>query len=311
MIIPFKQHLIEKAKAKKVPMDLQFLGIQLFNGLILGSIFVLLSLGLSVIFGTLGVVNFSHGALYMLGAYGTYTLVTLAGIPYFAVLLICPILVGFVGVFLERALIRRLYDLPHFYNLLLTFGIMFFLQDAIKIIYGPQGEPFHIPAELSGAVDLGFFMYPRFRLFVIVVTGILALGIWMFINKTRLGAVIRSGTDDSQMASALGINISKTFTLVFGLGSALSGLAGVLAAPLQNVQPLMGMDILVETFVVVIIGGMGSIGGSIMAGLIIGQIVTLGIMFWPPASTVMIYVFMAVILAFRPRGFFGRAQFFE
>ena len=292
-------------------MDFHFLIVQLFNGLILGSIYVLLSLGLSVIFGTLGVVNFAHGALYMLGAYGAYSLVTVLGLPYFAALLICPFLVGVVGIILEKSLIRKLYHLPHFYNLLLTFGIMFFIQDAIKIIYGPEGEPFHMPAALSGAVDLGLIIYPKFRLFIIVFTAFLALSVWLFINKTRLGAIIRSGTDDSEMADSLGINISKTFTLVFGFGAALSGLAGVLAAPIQNVQPLMGMDILVETFVVVIIGGMGSIGGSILAGLIIGELVTLGIIFWPPMSTILIYVFMAIILIVRPRGFFGRSQFFE
>jgi len=292
-------------------LDLHFIFIQLFNGLILGSIYVLLSLGLTVIFGTLGVVNFAHGALYMLGAYFAYTFVTVLHIHYFFAMLIAPLVVGAIGILLEKPLISKLYRLPHFYNLLLTFAIMFFIQDAIKIIFGPEGEPFNIPDFLDGAVDLGFMAYPKFRLFVILVTGILALAVWLFIGKTRLGAIIRAGTDDSEMADALGINISKTFTLVFGMGAALSGFAGVLAAPIQNVQPLMGMDILVETFVVVIVGGMGSVGGSILAGLIIGEIITLGILFWPPASTVMVYVFMAVILITRPRGLFGRAQFFE
>lgn len=292
-------------------MDLHFIFIQLFNGLILGSIYVLLSLGLTVIFGTLGVVNFAHGALYMLGAYGAYTFVNLLGFPYFLALVICPLIVGTIGILLEKPLISKLYKLPHFYNLLLTFGIMFFIQDAIKIIYGPEGEPFRIPEALGGAVDLGFMVYPKFRLFVIFMTAVLALGVWLFIEKTKLGAIIRAGTDDSEMADALGINISKTFTFVFGMGAALSGLAGVLVAPIQDVQPLMGMDILVVTFVVVIVGGMGSIGGSILAGLIIGEIITLGIMFWPPASTVLVYAFMAVILIVRPRGFFGRADFFE
>lgn len=292
-------------------MDLHFLLIQLFNGLILGSIYVLSSLGLTVIFGTLGVVNFAHGALYMLGAYAAYGVVTHAPIPYLLAIFLCPVMVGIIGIILEKLLISRLYNLPHFYNLLLTFGVMFFLQDAIKILFGPEGEPFGIPSPLDGVVDLGFMVYPKFRLFVIGVTAVLSLSLWLFLEKTRLGAIIRAGTDDSQMADALGIDISKTFTLVFGLGAALSGLAGVLAAPIQNVQPLMGMDILVETFVVVIIGGMGSITGSILAGLILGELVTLGIIFWPPISKVLIYIFMAVILISRPRGFLGRAQFFE
>ena len=292
-------------------MDFHFLCIQLFNGLILGSIYVLLSLGLTVIFGTLGVVNFAHGALYMMGAYAAYSIVTVLHVNFFIAILICPIIIGIIGILLERYLVSKLYDLPHFYNLLLTFGIMFFLQDAVKIIYGPEGEPFNIPGILSGAVNLGFMIYPKYRLFIIVTTAFLAFVVWFFIQKTRLGAIIRAGTDDSEMVDALGINISKTFTLVFGMGAGLSGLAGVLAAPIQDVQPMMGMDILVETFVVVIIGGMGSIGGSVLAGLVIGELVTLGIIFWPPVATILIYVFMAVILIIRPRGFFGRTAFFE
>ena len=292
-------------------MTTQFLFMQLFNGLIMGSIYVLLSLGLTIIFGTLGVVNFAHGALYMLGAYAAYTAVTLLGLPFFLAMLVCPIIVGAIGIILEKTLISKLYDLPHFYNLLLTFGIMFAVQDGVKIIFGPEGEPFNIPQALSGAVNLGFMYYPKYRLFIIVLTAALSLWVWLFIARTKLGAIIRAGTDNSETVSALGINISKTFTLVFGLGAALSGLAGVLSAPLQNVQPLMGMDILVETFVVVIIGGMGSIGGSILAGLIIGELVTLGIIFWPPMANVLIYAFMALILIIRPRGFFGRAEFFE
>ena len=292
-------------------MDLQYIFTQVFNGLILGSIYVLLSLGLTVIFGTLGVVNFAHGALYMLGAYGAYTLTTLVGLPFLLSLLICPVIVGLIGIILERLLISKLYNLPHFYNLLLTFGIMFFIQDAVKIIFGPEGEPFNTPGILDGAVNLGFIIYPKYRLFVIVVTAFLTFAVWVFIEKTKLGAVIRAGTDDSEMADALGINIFKTFSLVFGMGAALSGLAGVLVAPIQNVQPQMGMDILIVAFVVVIVGGMGSIGGTILSGLIIGELVTLGIVFWPTLSIVLIYVFMAIILIARPRGLFGRTEFFE
>ena len=277
----------------------------------MGCIYALIALGLSVIYGVMNVVNFAHGALYMLGAYAAYTTVTLLDIPFFLALFLCPILVGVIGIILEKTLVSKLYDLPHFYNLLLTFGIMFAIQDGIKIIFGPEGEPFNIPQSLSGAVNLGFMYYPKYRLFIIVLTAALALGVWLFIARTKLGAIIRAGTDNSEMVSALGINISRTFTLVFGMGAALSGLAGILSAPLQNVQPLMGMDILVETFVVVIIGGMGSIGGSILAGLIIGELVTLGIIFWPPMANILIYVFMAFILIIRPRGFFGRAEFFE
>jgi branched-chain amino acid transport system permease protein len=292
-------------------MDYHFILIQLFNGLILGSIYVLLALGLTVIFGTLGVVNFAHGALYMLGAYAAYSIVTLLNLHFIVAILICPIIVGIIGILLEKFLISKLYKLPHFYNLLLTFGIMFFIQDATKIIYGPEGEPFNIPKFLEGAVNLGFVVYPKYRLFIILITGFLALGVWFFIEKTKLGAIIRAGTDDSETADALGINISRTFTLVFGMGAALAGLAGVIAAPTQDVQPLMGMNFLVESFVVVIVGGMGSIGGSILAGLIVGELVTLGIIFWAPMSTTLVYIFMAIVLILRPRGLMGRAAFFE
>jgi branched-chain amino acid transport system permease protein len=292
-------------------MDFHFILIQLFNGLILGSIYVLLSLGLTVIFGTLGVVNFAHGALYMLGAYTAYTLVSVLNVHFLWAILLCPMIVGGIGMGLERFLISKLYKLPHVYNLLLTFGIMYFIQDAIKIIYGPEGEPFNIPKFLDGAIDLGFIIYPKYRLFIITLTAILAAGVWLFLVKTKLGAIIRAGTDDSGMVEALGINISKIFTLVFGMGAGLAGIAGVLAAPIQDVSPLMGMNFLVETFVVVIVGGMGSIGGSILAGLIVGELVTIGIIFWPPISTTLIYIFMVIILIVRPRGFMGRVAFFE
>lgn len=292
-------------------MEIHFILVQLFNGLILGSIYVLLSLGLTVIFGTLGVVNFAHGALYMLGAYTAYTLVTLLNIHFFLAMILCPLIVGMIGLILERFLISKLYKLPHFYNLLLTFGIMYFIQDAIKIIFGPEGEPFNIPDFLDGSINLGFMVYPKYRLFIILLTSFLALGVWLFLVKTRLGAIIRAGTDDSEMADALGINISKIFTLVFGMGAALAGLAGILAAPIQDVSPLMGMNFLVETFVVVIVGGMGSIGGSILAGLIVGELITIGIIFWPPMSTTLIYIFMIIILILKPRGLMGRIAFFE
>ena len=292
-------------------MDYHFLFMHLFNGLILGSIYILLSLGLTVIFGTLGVVNFAHGALYMLGAYAAYSVVKLLGLHFILAILICPILVGFIGILLEKFFISKLYKLPHYYNLLLTFGIMFFIQDAIKIIYGPQGVPFNIPGFLGGSVDLGFMILPKYRLFIILMTGFLSLGVWLFIDKTKLGAIIRAGTDDSEMADALGTNISRTFTLVFGMGAALSGLAGVIAAPVQDVGPQMGMNFLTGAFVVVIVGGMGSIGGSILSGLIIGELITLGIIFWGPVSTTLIYVFMAIVLILRPRGLMGRAAFFE
>jgi branched-chain amino acid transport system permease protein len=292
-------------------MDIQFISAQLFNGLMLGSFYILLSLGLSIIFGMLGVVNFAHGALYMLGAYAGYTVCTILGQNFWLALIIAPLAVGVIGMALEATLIRRLYSVPHFYNLLLTFGIMLALEELVRMIFSPIGKPFDTPPALVGSVDLGFIMFPKYRLFIIVVTVISSGAIALLIARTKLGAIVRAGTDDSEMASALGINISKVFTLVFGLGAGLAGLAGVLAAPVQNVIPDMGANILVESFVVVIIGGMGSVLGSILGGLIVGELITLGVVFWPPVANVVIFVFMAVILIMRPRGFFGRAKFFE
>jgi branched-chain amino acid transport system permease protein len=277
----------------------------------LGSFYVLLSLGLSIIFGMLGVVNFAHGALYMLGAYAAWTLCYVFPLNFWTALIVAPLVVGVIGMIMEWGLIKRLYSVPHFYNLLLTFGLMLFVEEGIRAIYTPIGKPFDTPAALVGSVDLGFMMFPKYRIFIILMTAACAVVIWLFLSRTKLGSIIRAGTDDSEMVSALGIDISKIFTLVFGIGAALAGLAGVLAAPVQNVTPEMGNSILTETFVVVIIGGMGSILGSILGGLIIGELITLGVVFWPPVANTLVFVFMAVVLLVRPRGFFGRAKFFE
>lgn len=292
-------------------MTAQFVLMQLFNGLILGSLYVLLALGLSIIFGTLGIINFAHGAFFMLGAYIAYTITTYL-IPNFWVALICvPIAMALFGAACEMILFRRLYDLPPLYIMLLTFGLMLVLQDTVRLIYGSMGVPFATPELLSGAVNLGFMYYPKYRLFLIIVTGLVSLGVWLFLSRTKLGAMIRAGTDNSQMVDALGINISRIITLVVGLGTGLAGLAGVLAAPIQNVRHLMGMDFLIDCFVVVVIGGMGSIGGSILGGLIVGEIIAVGVMIWPPMANTLIYLFMAVFLLTRPRGLFGREAFHD
>jgi branched-chain amino acid transport system permease protein len=292
-------------------MGIQFIGAQLFNGLMLGSFYVLLSLGLTIIFGMLGVVNFAHGALYMLGAYAAYTLCYIFSMNFWLALVVAPLVVSVIGMIAEWTMIKRLYSVPHFYNLLLTFGLMIFIEEGVRLIYGPIGKPFDTPLALVGSVDLGFMIFPKYRIFIILMSTACALLIWLFLSRTKLGSIIRAGTDDSEMVSALGIDISKVFTLVFGIGAGLAGLAGVLAAPVQNVTPEMGNSILIETFVVVIIGGMGSIFGSILGGLIIGELITLGVVFWPPVANTLVFVFMALILLLRPRGFFGRAKFFE
>jgi branched-chain amino acid transport system permease protein len=291
-------------------MELMTLLMMLFNGLVLGSYLVLLSLGLSIIFGMLGVVNFAQGALYMLGAYAGYTLLSL-GVDFWFTLILAPLIVAALAGILEKLLIRHLYKEPDIYILLLTFGLMMVFEEVIRLIFGDLGKPIAPPEVLSGAVNLGFMYYPAYRLFIIVLMVIVSIGTWLFLTKTKIGSIVRAGTDDSPMVDALGINISRIYTGVFAFGAGLAGLAGILAGPIREVTPLMGNDILVLIFVVVVIGGLGSIAGSIIAGLLIGEIITLGVLFWPEAAMTLVYVFMALILLFRPRGLFGRAGFHE
>jgi branched-chain amino acid transport system permease protein len=292
-------------------MNTQFVLMQLFNGLILGSIYVLLSLGLSIIFGMLGVINFAHGAFYMLGAYVAYAMTSYIFPSFWIALVFAPIVMGAFGALCEVLLFRRLYKLPPLYIMLVTFGLMMVLQDTIRLIFGSMGVPFNTPGALEGALNIGFMYYPKYRLFLIIITAICAVGVWLFLARTKLGAIIRASTDNSSMVDALGINISRIITLVFGLGIGLAGLAGVLAAPVQNVTHLMGMDFLIDCFVVVVIGGLGSIPGSIVGGLIVGEIISLGIIVWPPVANTLIYVFMAAFLLIRPRGLFGREAFHD
>lgn len=292
-------------------MDIQFIMMHLFNGLILGSIYVLLSLGLSIIFGMLGIINFAHGTFYMLGAYTAYTIATYITPNSWVTFIFSPIILGLFGAGCEFFLFRRLYKLPSLYIMLFTFGLMWVLQDIIRIIFGAMGVPYPTPESFMVLVNLGFMYYPKYRLFLIIVSGLCSLGVWLFLSRTKLGAIIRAGTDNSVMVDALGINIAMITTLVFGLGIGLAGLAGVLAAPIQNVRPLMGTDFLIDCFVVVAIGGMGSVAGSIIGGLIVGQIIALGVMLWPPIANSLIYVFMAAFLLLRPRGLFGREAFHE
>jgi len=292
-------------------MNIQFIVMQLFNGLILGSIYVILSLGLTIIFGMLGIINFAHGAFYMFGAFVAYTIMTYLLPNFWVALIIGPIAMALFGVACEVSLLRRLYNLPPLYIMLFTFGLMLALQDSIRMIYGSAGVPFRTPSSLDGSINLGFMFYPKYRIFLIIITSLCSLGVWVFLSRTKLGAIIRAGTDNSTMVDALGINISKVFTLVFGMGIGLAGLAGVLAAPLQNVSHLMGVDFLVDCFVVVVVGGMGSIVGSIVGGLVVGEIIAFGVMVWPPMAHSLIYLFMAAFLLLRPRGLFGREAFHE
>lgn len=292
-------------------MSAQFIIMQLFNGLVLGCIYVFLSLGLSIIFGMLGIINFAHGAFYMLGAYTAYTIGSYISPNFWLAFIFAPFLMGIFGAACEVFLFRPLYRLPPLYIMLFTFGLMMVLQDAVRMIFGSMGVPYSTPHSFIGSVNLGFMQYPKYRFFLIIVTCLFSIAVWLFLSKTKLGATIRASTDNSVMVDALGINISRIITIVFGLGIGLAGLAGVLAAPIQNVTHLMGMDYLIDCFVVVVIGGMGSIAGSIIGGLIVGEIIALGILVWPPIAHTLIYFFMAVFLLIRPRGLFGREAFHE
>lgn len=279
--------------------------IQIFNGLVNGAFYALLSLGLAVIFGMLRIVNFAHGALYMLGAFTAYALGERFGLGFWTSLLVAPLAVGLFGILLERTMIRRLYDLPASYNLLLTFGLTLVIQDGVRLIYGISGQPYAPPQQLSGATNLGFIFFPTFRLFAIVVSVVICSLTWFVIERTRVGAVIRAATENPTITRAFGIDVSLWVTAVFGFGSALAGLAGVLAAPIYSVDPLMGSELIITTFAVVVIGGLGSILGSVITGYAVGVLVAIGSALYPPIANTLIFILMALVLLLRPTGLFG------
>ncbi len=289
-------------------MELGYLLLQIFNGLINGSFYALLSLGLAVIFGMLRVVNFAHGVLYMLGAFAAYILLQQFSIGFWLALIIVPIVIGALGMLLERLLIRRLYGLDPLYNFLLTFGIALVLQDAVRLRFGMQGQPYAMPHELTGATSLGVFIYPTYRLFVITFSLLVCIGVWYIIERTRVGMVVRAATEKADLTRALGINVDRWVTPVFGFGVALAALGGVLAAPMRSISPEMGADLIIVTFAVVVIGGLGSILGSVIAGFIVGILASLGAAFFPPLTNTLAFVLMAVVLLVRPAGLFGSAE---
>jgi len=276
---------------------------QVINGLILGTIYILMALGLSLIRGTMGILNFAHGVLFTLGAYLTVKVAMLTN--FWIAIILGPILVGFVGMFIQRFFMRRLQGKHELFGLLLTFGMAYIIEDIIKIVWGVGGQPFNIPPVLSGFVDFGFFIYPTYRLFILGVTGLLLVALYIFLNKTKTGLIIKAGSRDLTMVSLLGIPVQKVFTLVFGLGTMLAGIAGALAAPMWGVQPTMGNKILIPAFVVITLGGMGSLIGAVAGGLIIGVAVSLAILIQPFFSDLIIYIIMATVLLVRPRGLFG------
>jgi branched-chain amino acid transport system permease protein len=281
---------------------------QLLIGLINGSFYALLSLGLSVIFGLLNIINFAHGALYMMGAFVAYFLLQWAGLGYWWALLISPVVVGLLGVVLERTMLKRLYHLDHLYGLLLTFGLALIIQGLFRNQFGSSGLPYAMPAQLAGGRSLGFMFLPNYRAWVIVFSLGTCLATWYVIERTKLGSYLRAATENPALVQAFGINVPRMITLTYGFGVALAALAGVLAAPIYQVNPLMGADLIIVVFAVVVIGGLGSIMGSIVTGFALGIVEGLTKVFYPEASNTVIFVVMALVLLVKPTGLFGREK---
>ena len=279
---------------------------QLLLGLINGSFYAILSLGLAVIFGLLNIINFTHGAQYMLGAFVAWMLLNYLGVGYWWALILAPVVVGATGVVIERLMISRLYHLDHLYGLLLTFGLALIIQGVFRNYYGISGLPYSIPPLLGGGQNLGFMFLPNYRAWVVVASLIVCLATWFVIEKTRLGAYLRAATENPTLVGAFGINVPRMITLTYGFGVGLAAFAGVLAAPIYSVNPNMGADLIIVVFAVVVIGGMGSILGSIVTGFGLGLVEGLTRVFYPEGSAVVIFVIMAIVLLIKPAGLFGR-----
>ena len=291
-------------------ISLSTLAAQAFTGLVLGGILVLMAIGLSLIFGLMTVVNFAHGSLYMLGAFCAFSVLAYTR-SFWAALILAPLMVGAFGFLIERFLIRRLYGRSPDDPLLLTFGLSLVIVETAKLIWGKIGLTLDPPQGLAGAVNLGFMNFPLYRLFVIAVTAVVLVGLWLFLEKTNVGLIVRAGARDPLMVRALGINLGRVWLLVFGLGIARAGLAGILAGPLRGVYAEMGVEIIIECFVVVVVGGMGSLPGAIVAGLLMGEIVSLTTYFAPKLAEIVIFFVMAVVLLIRPSGLFGESGLAE
>ena len=283
------------------------LGSQLLVGLINGSFYAILSLGLAIIFGLLNIINFAHGAQYMMGAFVAWIALNKFGVNYWVALLLSPLLVGALGVIIERTMLRKLYKLDHLYGLLLTFGLALIFEGLFRDQYGISGQSYPVPELLQGGVNLGFMFMPIYRGWVVVAALTVCFGTWFIIEKTKLGAYLRAGTENPQMVQALGINVPVLITFTYGFGVALAAFAGVLAAPVYQVNPLMGSNLIIVVFAVVVIGGMGSILGSIVTGIGLGLIEGLTRVFYPEASAVVVFVIMVIVLLVRPAGLFGKA----
>ncbi|MDB5844399.1 MAG: amino acid/amide transporter rane protein 1, family [Polaromonas sp.] len=282
-----------------------FLG-QLLLGLVNGAFYAMLSLGLAVIFGLLGVVNFAHGALYMLGAFAAWIMLDKFGINYWFALVLAPLLVGAFGVVIERLFLKHLYKLDPLYGLLLTFGLALIVEGVFRELYGASGQSYPVPELLSGATNLGFMILPNYRAWVVLVSLVVCLGTWFIIERTSLGANLRAGTENAALVQTFGINVPMMVMLTYGAGAALAALAGVLAAPIIQVNPLMGSNLIIVVFAVVVIGGMGSILGSVITGLALGLVEGMTRVFYPEASNIVVFVVMVIVLMVRPAGLFGK-----
>lgn len=286
----------------------QALYAQLLVGLINGSFYALLSLGLAVIFGMLNIINFAHGALYMMGAFVAYFLLNLAGINYWWALILTPVIVGAFGILLERTTLQWLTGLDHLYGMLLTFGMALMIQGVFQYFFGSSGLPYAIPNLLKGGVDLGFMYLPIYRGWVVIFSLVICIATWYLIERTRLGAYLRAATENPTLVRAFGVNVPRMITLTYGLGVGLAALAGVLSAPINQVRPLMGADLIIVVFAVVVIGGMGSIMGSIITGFALGVIEGLTKYFYPEASNAVVFVLMVLVLLVKPTGLAGRSN---
>jgi len=290
-------------------MDLSLLLSQLFNGIAMGMLYVLMAMGLTIIMGTMGVVNFSHGVLFAFGAYFAYLIAERAG--FFGALLLAPVVVGLIGMVLERALVARVYGKDPLYGLLLTFGLAMALEEVIRIGWGTAGLPFSAPEFLSSFIDMKIMFYPAYRLAVLGFILLLIAALWFFLERTTTGKIVRAGIQDSVMVGILGVNTKALFTGVFGLGTFLAGLAGVLSAPMSGIMPTMGDNVIMPSFIVIILGGVGSFWGSVTGGLMLGIIVSMCVQFVPAVAELSMYLVMALVLLVRPRGLFGEEGLFE
>ena len=279
---------------------------QLLLGLINGAFYAMLSLGLALIFGLLNIINFSHGALYMMGAFVAWLALNFLGLGYWSALIVAPLVVALVGIIIERTMLCRLYKLDHLYGLLLTFGLALIIEGLFREGYGVSGQPYAVPKELAGGWNLGFMFLPIYRGWVVLASLVLCLGTWYAIEKTKLGAYLRAGTENPTLVQAFGINVPVMITLTYGFGVALAAIAGVLAAPIYQVSPKMGSDLIIVVFAVVVIGGMGSIMGSILTGYMLGIVEGLTKVFYPEAASTVIFMVMVIVLLIKPAGLFGK-----